>query len=557
MSSPKDSNEEKKGFNSQYIGLFLLVAAFVVSLVVATINTYRVDAPNRNVIRIAHWQLERGYREAMQAVIEEYQKLHPGVEIEQMPVTERVYAQWLNTHLISGTAPDLCELGMSNLATKDEYTVKYFLPLSGVITQVNPYNADNEMRDTPWKETLIDGMRGGFREGLQEYYGVPTTMLSMRLFYNKDLLKAATGSDAAPQTFGEWMSQCEALRAYGKKIGKKVVPFASSYKMNTIQPTLDVAFTSSYETELDIDLNGEISQLEAYIGFRQGKVTLNDPSIQALYTSVKKIGDQMQRGFSAMDRQEAQYKFVNGLAGFTYTGSWDVSGIFSQAQAKGFEVGICQLPIPAASEPNGNLVRGRANEASSNGAGNYGVYKKSKKIDQAIDFLMFLTSRRGNEQLNKKAEWPPVTIGAEASELMKPFQLDPRGYYARVSLNYGSRVLLVADSNLINYYQGDAPFSDFEQAFQEVIVDPNRGGDWAWWYEYDQRRRDTRNKERLLAQDNTLELIHPGTRDPERNRRAILQQVTRNNAMDYLWLFRTYRQGDPTQAWSQFQPVFP
>jgi raffinose/stachyose/melibiose transport system substrate-binding protein len=554
-----DSGEDKKGrFNSNHLGAGMLVVAFVVSSIVATINTLRVESPNRNVIRIAHWQLEQGYRSAMQEVIEEYQKLNPGVEIEQMPVTERVYAQWLNTHLISGTAPDICELGFSNLATKDEYTVRYFLPLSNVSSQPNPYNADNEMRDVPWKETLQDGMRGGFREGLQEYFGVPTTFVSMRIFYNKKLLKAATGSDAAPATFGQWMSQCQAIDAYGKQKGKKILPIVST---NTVQGTLsipyEVAFTANYEEALDLDLDGTILPMEVYIGYRTGKVSMDDPAIQAYFKTVRAVGEQMGRGFSSIDRQTAQFKFVNETAGFLWTGSWDASGTVAMAAEKGFEVGVFELPLPGPGEPYAEFIRGKANEASSSGAGSYGVYKNSKKSEQAIDFLMFLTSRRGNELLNQKAEWPTLTIGAKSSELMKPFQPNPRGYNARVNFNYGSRVGQVFNSRIVNYYQGDEPFSAFKAAYEEVIVDPRRGGDWAWWNEQDQRRRDIRNKERVLAQDTTLELINPGSRDQNRYRRALLQQVTRNNALDFYWLFRKHRQMEPAEAWAEFQPVFP
>ncbi|HMO24755.1 MAG TPA: hypothetical protein PKB10_00650, partial [Tepidisphaeraceae bacterium] len=218
---------------------------------------------------------------------------------------------------------------------------------------------------------------------------------------------------------------------------------------------------------------------------------------------------------------------------------------------------VCQLPLPGPGDRFYELVRGRANEASTSGAASYGVYRGSRKQEQAIDFLKFLTSRRGNEILNQRSQWPTLTIGAEASELMKPFQPDPRGYNARVNLIYGPRVGQVVNANIINFYQGDEPFSTFARAYENVIVDPRTGGDWAWWNEYDQRRRDARNKERVLAQDAALELIEPGSRDPARYRRALLQQVSRNNAMDYLWLFEQQRGIKPADAWSGFQPVFP
>lgn len=565
MSQP-DPRDETAGGIRNYIGVALLVLAFCVSLVVSVVNTLRVERPDKTVIRIAHWQLERGYREAMQQIIDEYEKLHPGVKIEQMGVAERVYNQWINTHLISGTAPDICEMGHSNMLTKDEYTVKYFLPLSNIITQPNPYNKGTDLEGVPWKETLLDGMRGGFREGLQEYYGVPTTLISMRLFYNKRLLKAATGSDEAPKSFGEWMKQCEQIRAYAKANDPRILPIVSCYKTDDMQGTYTVAFTSAaMEQALDLDLNGDITALETYIGYRSGKVSMDDPGVVATYETVRKIGEQMQQGFSSMDRQQAQYKFVNELAGFMFTGSWDTKGTYSQAATRGFDVGVCEVPLPAPGEQYGDLVRGRRNEAGASGSCAYGLYKRGKNIDQATDFLMFITSRMGNEKFNHAAQWPPLARGAEPLEVMIPFQPNPVGYNANIKLSFGSGVGQVLNGQTLNYLQGDIPYDEFKKSYNEVIADPRRGGDWAWWFEYDTLRRDLRNKERVLAQDATLELIYPGTRDQARYRRALLQQVIRNNAMDSLWLFRTKRKDkdgnplDPTKVWSDydFQKVFP
>ena len=187
-----------------------------------------------------------------------------------------------------------------------------------------------------------------------------------------------------------------------------------------------------------------------------------------------------------------------------------------------------------------------------------GVVRKDREQERvAIDFLMFLTSRFGNELMNRESEWPPLTLGAQPSKLMAPFMPDPRGFNTRVSLGVGSRVRQVFESKIVNFYQGDDPFAVFRDAYNAVIVDAQRGGDWAWWFEYDQRRRDIRNKERVLAQDVALELMRPGSRNPTRYRRALLLQVGRNNAMDYLWLFQAQRGLSPTEAWKSFQPVLP
>jgi len=550
--TPRDARDESTGrFNGNVVGIVFLIVAFSVSLVISVKNTMSVERPTKPVLRIAHWQLEAGYRDAMQAVIDDYKKLHPEIDVVQMPVTEILYKQWINTQLISGTAPDICEMGQSDLLSKDQGTVRYFLPLSGEISKPNPYNKGTDLENTPWKETLLDGMRGGFREGLQDYYGVSTTLVSQRLFYNKQLLKTAVdfynstnpktkAVHGAPDTFGQWMTQCQALKAYAAAKNPAVLPLVSCYGVWGIQAKFEPAYTAELANDYDFDLDGTTTDLEAYIAYRRGWIDLQTPQIKAVYETTRTVGDQMQQGFSGMDRQTAQFRFVNGQAGFLWTGSWDAKGTDVQAKAKGFDIGIFPVPSPGPGEPNSQYVVGSAGETIT-GAGSYGISKSSTQIDQALDFLRFLSSRAENEKFNMIAEWPPLTIGAKPSELMKPFTPDLRGLNSRLSLSFGSRVTQTAQAQLLNYYQGDDTYASFAKSFRQAINDPDRGGDWAWWDLFDKRASDERNTERILAQAQTLELLDPGSGDVKRYRRALLQEVSKNNGQDYLYLFKKYR----------------
>ena len=545
-----DSRVEKTGYGSA-VGIVLLVVAFTASLIISIKSTLTVERPTKPVLRIAHWQLEAGYRDAMQAVIDDYSKLHPEIDVVQMPITETVYEQWVNTQLISGTAPDICEMGHSDLLSKDTGTVRYFIPLSAEIAKPNRYNQGTDLAKTPWKETMLDGMRGGFRDGLQDYYGVPTTLTSMRLFCNKDLVSRAVGyyntaqggekvSAKTPTTVGQWMAQCRAIKALADHTGEPLIPVVSCYGLAGIEGVLNTMLTANVADTCDIDLNGTTTDIETYIAYCQKTFDLQTPPLKAVYTTTRQVGDQMQVGFSGMDRQTAQFRFVNAQSGFLYTGSWDASGTSSQAREKGFEVSVFKVPPPGPGEPNHEFVVGAAGETLQ-GAGTFGISKNCRNVSLALDFLQFLTSRAENEKLNQLAQWPPLTIGARPSELMVPFTADLRGLNNHLQPTFGTRVSDVVDTNLKNYYQGDESYDAFAKAYADIISDPQRGGDWGWWYLYDQRATDERNTERLLAQTQTLDLLDPGSIDPARYRRALLKEVSNCNGADYLYLFKKYR----------------
>ena len=146
------------------IGLVLLVIVFGMSVFQVLSNSYNAgefesnDETGLRIIRIAHWQLEPGYRQAMDMILEQYNALPKvkaaKVRVIQMPVTEKVYAQWLNVHLMSGTAPDICEKGMAKM-TAGNYVARYFQPLGEYASKPNPYNA-REYLPEGLPEELVD-----------------------------------------------------------------------------------------------------------------------------------------------------------------------------------------------------------------------------------------------------------------------------------------------------------------------------------------------------------------------------------------------------------------
>ena len=537
-----------KWFNVNMLGVALVAGAMVVSLVrVMTIRKELFD-PNKTIIRVSHWQLELGYRQALQAVIDEYEKLHPGVEVVQMPVTEKIYGQWLNTHLISGTAPDIAELGFAKLASDTQYLARFFLPLTELIDEPNPYNADTEIADWPWRETFIDGMRGGYRAELQDYFSAPTSMFTVRIYYNKDLLRRITGSTRAPRTMGELLNVCAAIKAFAQQSGHgdKLVPIASSrYNAGAFINRHLLPFTAGLEAELDTDLDGTISSSEAYVAFIDGRADYNHPNIRAYYECMRTVCEQHNPGFMSMGREDATFMFIQKNAVMVCSGSWDANSLFRQAE---FDVGVFDFPLPVAGERWGEHVAGRGNEAGMAGGGKYGVFKHSKHVDQAIDFLRFLTSRKFNGLLNEGASWLPVTVGAQVSQRMAPFMPDPSGFASSVQLAYGTLAMTALRGQEWKFYSGEIDYEELVRKVEDAIRDPELGGDKAWAMEYDVKRRWCRNQERVLAVQSTRALLDGDAADaPGKFRRALVQQLRFNNSNEIRYRFETFR-GRPIEA---------
>ena|GEM_PF-1006388 len=384
----------KKLLNMNMVGLVFLAAAFAISVYrVMTLTKQTTSTDNQKIVTILHWQLEAGYRDSLDRVIAEYNNLprvkEAGVIVRQMGVTERVYAQFLNIHLLSGTAPDLSEKGMASM-TGGDYTGRFYEPLSNYATAPNPYNneqtlpkdMDPELRKVletgPWRDTFVDGMRGGWDDKLQDYYSIPTSLFgSYRLYYNIPMLrqarqmirdamasdphpawfadvilrKNADGKDAGfvslddgfrqwaagddvPDTLGRLMVVCRAIRQMSVDTGNsKLVPIAgSSYSAGIFTGQFVVPFTYGMSRQLDFNGDSSVTAMEAYAGYQRGVWNFKDPRIVGYFDCVRVICEQFPVGFLGLDREQAMRRFADKNASMIATGAWDAGGIFQQAE---------------------------------------------------------------------------------------------------------------------------------------------------------------------------------------------------------------------------------
>ena len=139
------------------IGIALLVLSFAFAIH----NRLRRAPVMSDKIRISvgHLQLEGGWREGLDAMFREYEKLHPDVKIEQVPVTGHYYGIWITTQLLGGTAPDLIEIG-----GPPEYIPRYYTVLDTYLEEPNPYNKGTSLEGLAWADTFVDGGRSGYFE---------------------------------------------------------------------------------------------------------------------------------------------------------------------------------------------------------------------------------------------------------------------------------------------------------------------------------------------------------------------------------------------------------
>lgn len=383
------------------------------------------------ILRFAHWQLEPGIREAMDALASEYMRRHPHVRVEQLPIPERIYASWMRTQLVAGTAPDLIQLG---IGSNEEVYATYFEPLSAAVALPNPYNDGTDLEGMPWRDTFVDGLNTfSYSPGLMQNMSVPLATFTIRLIYNKQLWREFLGDTPEPRSFEEFLAVCERFRAATNRAGRPILPIAG-FKQYSANSIIDRPFAQQTQRLMTglfsfghIKTPGSSHSFEEVaLGYLRGQWDFTNPAVLAGLEAMRDLGLQFQPGFSRASREEALFQFVQARALMIPAGSWDYPGIRSQAS---FPLGVFRLMPPSPGHPRlGTGPRGPESEAGLSARFPFGLVSSSANKEVALDFLRFVTSRPGSQLFVKTSQWLPSIIEADIPPAIQPFATSVDGY---------------------------------------------------------------------------------------------------------------------------------
>lgn len=374
-----------------WIGFSLLAVVFVLALGnILTRSQFQRD-PATRVLRIGHWLIHDGMREAFAQAIANYEKLHPGVRVEQNAIPLKTWFAWQRAQWTSGNTPDIMQLGKG---TSDTELARYYMPLTDQVDQPNPYNTGTPLAGLPWRETFVDGLASGmtYSVSLAENYGIPAQVNTIRLYYNRELFRTITGRDsAADLSLDEFLALGAPVRAYAAGLTHPIVP------LSICGPYAEALFdqiSSSLTQEQSIDSPSHTLRADGILfasDWLSGRWTLDrTPNIRATLRLWSELTALAQPGYAQLQREDAHFTFVTGHALFLYAGSWDYSGIIQQAR---FPVGIIRFPLPVPNQGRyGAWTLGAPSEAESGLEAVMAISRDSRHPELALDFLRFLTS---------------------------------------------------------------------------------------------------------------------------------------------------------------------
>jgi raffinose/stachyose/melibiose transport system substrate-binding protein len=408
-------------FGFALLGAVYLASAFYVLRLRTKTDPH---GPPRLVIRFAHWQLESGMREAFDLVAKRYMELHPDIRVEQFAVPGRVYRQWLSTQLAAGTVPDLVcfnSTDQSDIATLP----RNFQPITRWVDEPNPYNAGTRLAGVRWRDTFIDGgrNRATYIDQYRNYFAVGLSAHSMRIFYNKQLLREITGSDVPPQDFRSWLELGQKVRAH-----RPGLVHVAGARDNTIwlMPTLLNQAMARWILASDHELRFATSGFDLFGDMLEGRWDLRSKEMQTALRIMRGFGGEMTPGFLQLDRDSAMRAFLRGEAFSLPNGTWDYPTMRETAK---FEIGAFRLPLPGPDDPEyGGYALLPVSDGGSGTAMPFYLARQSRHPEAAIDFLRYVTSLEGNQLFSRASHWMPSVEGVAIEPELQPFQQNNHGY---------------------------------------------------------------------------------------------------------------------------------
>ncbi len=246
------------------------------------------------------------------ALLEEYKKVAPNVNIEFQPTNPPDYNATLRLQLESGTGPDL--MYARSYATGEQlFDDGYFADVTDLPGLQENFQASSL---APWQTK--DG----------KSFGIPFTAIVQVVYFNKDLF-AEVGVEI-PETWDEFFAAAEKFEAAG------ITPVA-----NGLADEWDIN-----ECFMMAILPGVVGGLDGRLAYEAGNVPLNDAKMVEAFEIMGQVADYLPNGFEALTYNDSIALFATGQAAMYFDGSW-TAGAFADVP---FEWGTFAPPVPAGNE---------------------------------------------------------------------------------------------------------------------------------------------------------------------------------------------------------------
>lgn len=376
------------------LGIFLLSSGFGCKVV----NKKTKDA--MEPITLTYWRVFDG-PDAFQEIIAKYKALHPFITIEYKKLRYSEYEAELLNALAEDRGPDIFSIHNtwirkyeSKLAPMPETTTMAYPVTKGTIKKevVPELRINNSLTLKELKDNFVDVVSQDVLLPNGKIYGLPLSVDTLAMFYNKDLFNNA-GISQVPQYWNkEFLQDVKKLSKQDPKKGliQSGAALGGSTNINRFSDILSVLMMQNGAVMADDNNQIAFNLVPSF-----GTSANYNPGLEALrfYTD---FSNPVKESYTwNSDLPNSLDMFISGNLAIMFSYSYDLATIKAQAPKLNFS--IAKLPQIEGNPPtNINFA-------------NYWVEvvsKKSKHQNEAWDFIQFITEEEQVKGYLEKTKRP-------------------------------------------------------------------------------------------------------------------------------------------------------
>src|SRR5690606_14866527 len=114
-----------------------------------------------------------------------------------------------------------------------------------------------------------------------EYYGVPISMFTVRVFYNKTLWREIFGNRPPPRTYEEFLAACEGVVEFSARTGRTLIPISSSrYHAKYLTDRMFQSQTQKVQDRIDHGRALSLTATELGIAYLNGEWRYDEKGVR-------------------------------------------------------------------------------------------------------------------------------------------------------------------------------------------------------------------------------------------------------------------------------------
>ncbi len=345
----------------------------------------------------------------------EYKKLNPHVTIEyvELPtMNPQEYMSWVVTQSLGGSIPDIVWAHATELEAYS--TNGWFVDLKPYLEKPNKYVQGN----TRWMDLFGDKIISTRLSSTGKLWSLPTDMVATAIFYNKDIFDKL--GLKPPKTWAEFMAVSKKLKDSG------VTPLLFDMSNTThFSWSFRTLLSYYYEDQLpliDVLPKDDIVSAEEFArAVKKGLVDAKSERHQEIFKLYDEWKNYFQEGFLAAPTPGM---FERGQTAMWWGGIFNLLALEMNPDRK-FNYSTFYFP-PVTSATSKFITKEVPVRMIGGAAGvQFAVTKSAidkKAVDQAVDFLQFITTPENNGAVYSEAKTTvPIVIGAKAPDMFKSF----------------------------------------------------------------------------------------------------------------------------------------